>query len=175
MRCAMRIQAPEGKKLVVRIENIDIMGTQDSMCQDGDFLQIFDGPSESSISHPGQLNYASTIQSKTLLSDHYDIKITLIKRPLIFGMISSIFQHVTTPVYQPLFFRQNLSTRYCNAFYTRSAPIAHSKFTLCVVCLNIHTCRIKTIADLCIYSHVMTAKENVSIGRTITDKNLPLS
>ncbi|KAL4234187.1 hypothetical protein ACF0H5_005840 [Mactra antiquata] len=52
MRCAMRIQAPEGKKLVVRIEKIDIMGTQDSSCQDGDFLQVFDGPSESAISHP---------------------------------------------------------------------------------------------------------------------------
>lgn len=53
MRCAMRIQAPEGKRLIVRIEALDIQGTQSTLCQDGDYLQIFDGPTESSITHQG--------------------------------------------------------------------------------------------------------------------------
>ncbi|XP_045194871.2 uncharacterized protein LOC123550504 [Mercenaria mercenaria] len=52
MRCAMRIQAPEGKRLVIRIENLDVDGSQEALCQGGDYLQFFDGPSESSIIHP---------------------------------------------------------------------------------------------------------------------------
>ena len=53
MRCAMRIQAPEGKRLVIHIENLDIDGRQEALCQGGDYVQFFDGPSESSIIHPG--------------------------------------------------------------------------------------------------------------------------
>ncbi|XP_060557777.1 uncharacterized protein LOC132718166 [Ruditapes philippinarum] len=52
MRCAMRIQAPEGKRLVIHIENLDIDGKQEVLCQGGDYIQFFDGPSESSIIHP---------------------------------------------------------------------------------------------------------------------------
>lgn len=53
IRCAMRIQAPEGKQLILRIEMLDIQGSQASSCQDGDYLQTFDGPTESSITHQG--------------------------------------------------------------------------------------------------------------------------
>lgn len=53
MKCAMRIQAPEGKRLLVRFEMFNVQGSQTTMCQNGDNLQIFDGPTESSMTHQG--------------------------------------------------------------------------------------------------------------------------
>jgi len=54
MRCAMRIQAPEGKKLIMRIEKLEIQGGQGPLCQGGDYLQVFDGATESAMTHAGR-------------------------------------------------------------------------------------------------------------------------
>ncbi|KAH3775820.1 hypothetical protein DPMN_177227 [Dreissena polymorpha] len=48
MFCAMRVQAPEGKKLLLRFREFNVQGSQDALCQDGDYLQLFDGPTEES-------------------------------------------------------------------------------------------------------------------------------
>lgn len=69
MRCAMRIQAPEGKRLLIRIENLDIEGTQESLCQGGDYMQFFDGPTESSIIHPGKYFFSIETYFPFILSN----------------------------------------------------------------------------------------------------------
>lgn len=68
IRCAMRIQAPEGKQLIMRIEMLDIQGSQASLCQDGDYLQVFDGPTESSMTHQGLISdrYCKIKQTKKI-------------------------------------------------------------------------------------------------------------
>ncbi|KAK3590994.1 hypothetical protein CHS0354_020353 [Potamilus streckersoni] len=46
MGCSMRVEAPEGKLLIIRFEDFDVRGIPDLMCQSGDFVEIFDGSSE---------------------------------------------------------------------------------------------------------------------------------
>ncbi|KAL3858776.1 hypothetical protein ACJMK2_009029 [Sinanodonta woodiana] len=44
--CSMRVEAPEGKLLIIKFEDFDVRGIPDLMCQSGDFVEFFDGSSE---------------------------------------------------------------------------------------------------------------------------------